>query len=152
MLIDTQIIGMANANRTPAKHILNPITDRGMSIAQQKQGRHGRTSKLFNKLKQRHIQMNNPKHKTHPSIATTPRSPVPTRHPIRQIAPNNIEVRQIQINPKMIMKMRTTNSKRHSIAALIPIRPNISIYLSISLSSFFLFVKKSTFLSCCSGY
>ena len=140
MLIDRQTIGIANTKRKPAKHIPKQTTDKGMSMTQHKQGRNGRISKLFNKLMTRQIQMNNPRHKIHPSIATTPSGPVTIRNPIRHIAPNNIDVIHTQIKPKMIMQTSTTNNKRHSIAALIPISPSISLYLSISYLFLFLFL------------
>ena len=127
MLIDTQIIGIANTNSKPTKQMPNPTADKGKSIAQHKQGRNGKASRLFNKLRHRQIQMNNPipKQSIHPSIATTPRVPAPIRHPTRQMAPNNIEVKQIHANPNRIMKMR-----RHIRSIIHSDIPHINILFS----------------------
>ena len=134
-MMDIQIIGKTNANREPAKQMPHPTTERGISIRQQKQGRNGKIMRPFSKSRQRQIQINNPIQRTHPSIAITPSSPVPTKHPIRQMAPNNIEVMQTHVKPKRSMRMRIATSKKHSVAALKLINTHIFLYLSLFLLS-----------------
>ena len=121
-----------NTQRHTSPHIPILMMDSGISMAQHKQGVNGRTIRLMSD-KQRTIEI-------HIKIpirdinailpSTVPTSPSPTRQPIRQRAANNIEVRHIDVKPNRSMKMRTTISKRHSIATLKLINPHISFYLS----------------------
>ena len=83
MLIDMQTIGIAKANREPAKHTLTPINDIGISKAQKKQGRHGRVIRLTNNLQRQkaiHIQMPTQRHiprATREVAQHNPSSPTP---------------------------------------------------------------------------
>jgi hypothetical protein len=127
--MDTQTIGIANMNNKPTKQILTPIADKGISMAQKKQGRQGKARIVKANWMQRQIQSKG-KHNPIPSTVITPTEAMPKRHN----GANNSEQRQQAQNPKRSIKIRQIIKHRINISPLIPISPRH--ILSISPSSY----------------
>ena len=72
---DTQTIGIANPNNAKAKQTLTPTTDRGISKAHKKQGRHGKLQQVKNPAvkMQSPVQNSNPR-QTRDAMPPRPRT------------------------------------------------------------------------------